>query len=268
MKSPTIKTQMIEYYFNLTDQDQEKEFRTLRDKVRKMIGRGPIMDPAHFSTGTLPTKCSSQEVEVTTEFLFSNQWNTTDGRRLFDWYAPRVANRAIKVGYYLEITEEMRQLRDTTFACGYCSERYDSPGYCRECHGSENLTRDHLYLLELKALSDTTPRNGTIPPGLEVMWDHAQRQRLKALVPFIMEDAGHEKAKIDRRTVGFTFAAMHGVDPANLIDYGPAAGFHLGWRTVLTTYEAEKAKERLQEFPYRLRLLTEEGEIQLKSEDL
>ena len=93
----------------------------------------------------------SEDIELETSCLFSNQWNTACGKRVFDWYEAIYPNRKIKEGHYLDITDEMRQIRQTTLVCGYCGKNYPNgkPGFCNACLDSEYLKESDLALLRL-----------------------------------------------------------------------------------------------------------------------
>lgn len=263
-----MKTNLIEYRFDISAPVERLSYQAMVERLKATPGRGKFMNCTAYLGEVSVQRDAVRPVTLKTDHLFANQWNTVEGVRVFDWYEPIFDNRDIRAGHYLEITDEMRHVRDSTYKCGYCGTRHSAPGYCTECVGSTNLKRDNLNLLELKAISDDSRRTGPIPAGLEVMWDHAQRQRLKRLVPGIIADADKAKAKIDRRAAGLMYAANHGIDPSNLIDYGPDKGFHLGWSELLQEFEVAQAKERLKDFPFRLVLLTHQGQILLVEEDL
>lgn len=109
---------------------------------------------------------SVQPVELETKCLINNQWNTPTAR-VFDWFdAAPYSHRMTYFGHWLEITEEMEQVRRETQVCGYCGSHYgphheehdDIPeeGFCTKCLSSEFLKDTELHLLRLLPVCDSS----------------------------------------------------------------------------------------------------------------
>ena len=63
-----------------------------------------------------------QSIDLDVKHLFSNQWNTTEdygNLRIFQWGEWVFNNKKIKAGYFIEITDELKDLLDNTITCGY-----------------------------------------------------------------------------------------------------------------------------------------------------
>jgi hypothetical protein len=123
--------------------------------LRNTPGRGHKMyaiksgNDYNFETGI---------IELETEFLFENQWNSNVGR-VFDWYEEAVFDsrgkerKNIKRGHYLEITPEMAEIRRNTLKCGYTGQQFPAAkGYIfnetENALGSPYLKESELHALE------------------------------------------------------------------------------------------------------------------------
>lgn len=175
--SGNIKTRIHAYSFNTSDADQSAEYRKLCERLKK---EGLRKFHSHGGARHVDTArpIDGRTIELETEHLFDNQWNTapivgvTDkGLRVFDWaedYRPAAlgeasrkdAHSVIRTGHYLEQTEEMRAARAGRVACGYCGKQYpaahvhDVPGFCGACCDSAYLTEKDLFLTRVHPVTD------------------------------------------------------------------------------------------------------------------
>jgi len=128
---------------------------------------------------------NGQEIELETEFLFINQWNTAKtqtsekGLRVFDWSEPIYPNKDIKEGMYLLQTPEMIEVRKNTCKCGFCGKQYYKPSFdfCTNCLGSEYLKVNDLFLLKLEnvSFSDSRAKNTLLPENLILKYNEMQK---------------------------------------------------------------------------------------------
>lgn len=150
----TLKTTLTRYRFDIDEADQREAYKALREKL-EADGRhwfNAIADPSNARK-----RCPEGEVELETDCLFDNQWNTVgvgdhSGYRIFDWYEGIFPNKRIKEGHYLEITYEMREIRRNTLKCGYCGHQEPAAKgnvFCPACLDSEYLKEDELHLTRL-----------------------------------------------------------------------------------------------------------------------
>ena len=100
-------------------------------------------------------------IDLETNFLFKNQWNTSEespnfkNTRVFDWFErANFENKNLKKGHWIEQTQEMIDIRYNTFKCGFCGNRSYSEGFCDKCLGSEYLSTKELYLVRYKRICD------------------------------------------------------------------------------------------------------------------
>lgn len=112
-----------------------------------------------------------KEVEFDLTHIFNNQWNTVPiegvsniGLRVHDWYEAAGMNYKRKCGYWLEQTDEMKQLRANTYRCGYCAAKYFQPKFkwCQSCYSSRYITVDFLPSLYLVPLSLNDKQAGRV----------------------------------------------------------------------------------------------------------
>jgi hypothetical protein len=149
-----MKTILTSFQFDTRNKDEREACEALRARLTSTPGRGHCMGPVwgdrapghmcgkEFANGT--------PVTLSTVHFFGNQWNTDDehNARVFDWveYCWH-NNRHLVTGHYLDITPEMRAIRDNTNACGYCAHREPAAKgsvFCPQCLGSEYLMESDL----------------------------------------------------------------------------------------------------------------------------
>ena len=107
----TLKTKIHYYRFDTSNPEEKREYDALRTKLTD--GRHWMNCLASQNEYGYSHAAGVENIELETKFLFSNQWNSTTAR-VFDWYEPIFDNRRIKAGHWLEITDEMREIRRTT----------------------------------------------------------------------------------------------------------------------------------------------------------
>lgn len=154
--SKTLPSHLTGYHLNLDDPDEAARYKAIQQWRRAAGVKLFDCIDGHPAGG------DDCDVELETDFVFDNQWNTTDGRRVFDWYESIVPNKRIKIGHYLEITSKMVILRANTCKCGYCGKEYygaDNSGkFCPACLDSKHLKESDLYLLRVLPVSGNDKR--------------------------------------------------------------------------------------------------------------
>lgn len=195
-----------------------------------------------------------EEIELETTHLFDNQWNTLDGRRVFDWAVEAHYNGECKVpircGYYLDQTEEMREIRRNVVKCGYCGAQEPAAKrlvFCPHCIGSEYLNASDLHLTRMVPIfqSGFGPERKELEPltaaekaHLLPLYKEAQlrgrtardkvrlaRQRMDIEEKY-QRDTANAKAEHD----GLLWLLDHGVKIDNVIYYDHTGRFGFGWR--------------------------------------
>ena len=264
----TITTTLNLYHFDLRDEGQKKEYNIL---TKALKAQGLKKFHSHGGRGHYyPFLNQEGPVSLETKFLFNNQWNCDLGR-IFDWaedYIPD--NQNIKRGHYLTITQEMRDVRDCRWQCGYCGESEthalgvepENP-FCQKCFTSEYLKEEDLYLTRLRQVSDTR----TPPPLTEAEYEtltlrkgtrlqaRVQRFKRKALESRDRSIAQlHRKIEIECMTYeAKCWLYERGADPSlgdNMIYYDHLKKFSFGWRGPLSKDHREFLEEHLPNFPW------------------
>ncbi len=197
-----------------------------------------------------------EDVELETEFLHSDQWNTQDGRRVFDWYEGIiwVGNRKgdYRAGHWLEITPEMREIRRNTHVCGYCGKYEPAASgsvFHLSCLDSEDLEESNLHLVRMMPVDQHMPTRAPLSEAerayLVPLFTKAQiegsSERGTARIAKARQDIAHKAAQaIENATTerdGMLWLLDHGVNTDNVIYYSHTGRFCFGWRKPLSPGE-------------------------------
>lgn len=257
-----MKTVLHYYHFDCREEDQMKAYKALR---KQLEGQGLKLFDGYSREGYAFMQekirpLDGQEIELDTDFLFNNQWNTKgqgeeSGLRVFDWSEEIVNNRNLKYGMWLEQTEEMRDIRANTYACKFCGTHYLNPEfpYCNKCLGHELLTEEDLPLLELRPISSQN-RKGIVTPDLLAQYHKVQRKartkRLEEERISKLKALDEKKAALEIEHDAFLWLINHDCNYDNVIYYDHLKSFNFGWRKKLNDEQKAKLLERLVGFPY------------------
>lgn len=282
----TIKTTLHNYYFDIrTEQgaaDYKALVKTLRAAGLKCFcshGGG-----SHYLGGKME---KVQAVELETECLFANQWNTAPipgvsekGYRVFDWAEDYESNigapKGIKRGHYLEQTAEMKEIRRNIHKCGYCGKQEPAAkGYvfCPHCIGSEYLTSAQLHLTRMVSIE----QDGVNAARAELT--EAERAHLLPLYKDAQINGNTERDKkriADKRAAlvnsrdkairvantehdGFMWFLDRGINTDNLIYYSHTNTFCWGWRNPIDDCLKDEILEIISEFPFNYSLKCADG---------
>lgn len=214
-----------------------------------------------------------ETVEIDLKHLFGNQCNTTDGRRIFDWWE-EYTQTSYRRGHWIEVTEELAQARRDALRCGYCGHTYgpnhDGPppadGFCEHCLDSAYLKPKAFQMIRLAPVIEPEAER---PPLTE--------EELAALMPRYLEAqtrgnaarAAERRAKErqriedDRKRIyekvipaaeaeykGKLWLWEHEISLDNVIYYNHTGRFCFGWRSKLSQEVASKLLDVLCEFPF------------------
>jgi len=281
MKPKLIRTTIHHYKFDISDPDQKNGHnylcQVLKDRGLKKFDSYSPNHHAWYRDKIAPL--DGQEIELKTDFLFSNQWNTaplgsisTNGLRVFDWAEAIYDNRDIKEGQWLEQTDEMKDIRRNTNVCGWCGH-YESAAkgyvFCPSCLGSQYLTETNLHLTRMVPVEKHLPKREQLT--------EAEKAHLMPLFIEAQTRAGHTrhnkniakkrkqiKEKYERDTenarvefAGFTWLLDHDVNTDNCLYYSHTGRFRFGWRTPLSAELKSALLDILVEFPFDYDIETE-----------
>lgn len=194
------------------------------------------------------------DIEIDTNHLFDNQFNTLDGKRLFDWFEGIYPNKNLKCGHFLIDPKDLNNLRSKRLACGYCGKQYENNNdtVCLSCVNSEYLTLEHYNLLALKPVNFKGKRklsNDDLNRILPLI-ESAKTARLQKKKIDLIARKEKELKQKEIELKGFTFFLDHNIDIDNLIYYSHKNQFCFGWRNKVSDDEASKILDVISEFPY------------------
>ena len=260
-----IITTLKPYWFDITDPEQNQKCLTLYLKLKKqglqcfrVSYAGPtgyqVVHYGNYKEG---------EVTLDTNSLFSDQWNSVEGERLFDWaedYSGKNFIPNIRCGYYLEQTSEMKEVRSNTYECGYCGATTtsdDPTDYHHDCAGNQHLGSNILSLIQWKNLYEE-PLHGTewseIAEEVRKHHEGELRKRLRNKAnDMLIKNCKTAKSKFDNtirkehELVDIRlWLADNLLDLDNIIHYGDCVCY--GWRERAT----EREREILQKCPFEI----------------
>ena len=214
--------------------------------------------------------CPEGEIELETDWITSNQWNTVpmnghDGYRVFDWYEAIYHNRDIKFGHYLDITDEMREVRRNTYACGYCGHMESAAKgnvFCTECLGSPYLKENELHLLRMVSVEQHLPVR---KPLTDVERKHLLPQYIEAQTK-TRSKSNQKKSQIietERQKIikdanikadGLLWLLERNFNIENVIYYSHTNKFSFGWKTPVSADVATKLQTMLKDFPFEFEI--------------
>lgn len=260
------------YRFNTENESEKEKYlkmsETLKEKGLKVFGHIDMNLGKSREFRKILENLNSKTIELETEHLFNNQWNTepvegsTSGLRVFDWSETIFPNKKIKEGYWLDQTPEMTEIRNNTYKCGYCgkqeyfAQKPTGNLFCTKCRGSEYLEEKDLPLLLLRPISkeNINYKNIVVPGDLIADW----KEQKKATLTAKLEQQHADKLERIRKNINnsqkeleaFTWLINNNVNFDNVIYYSHSDTFCFGWINNLTIEEKEKLSTLLQNFPY------------------
>lgn len=286
----TIDTVMHTYRFRQGDGTDADEYAVLSARLRAMGLQRLVFNG---DKGQDIEGADGATIQLEIAHLFENQWNTgptpfgydgkpsESGLRVFDWVEDSWPNRSIKSGHWLEQTDEMREIRRNTHACGYCGKQEPAAKghvFCPHCLDSEYLKANELHLTRMRAVatSFTTPREKLTEAErthLLPLYTEAQihgttergTRRIKAERTRIAEkcDDTTKHAIIERD--GLLWLLNRGYRTANVLYYTHTGVFCFGWRSPLDPTVASEVLDWISEFPYPYTIKATDREYQAAS---
>ncbi len=221
--------------------------------------------------------CSSEldgkEIELETEHLFNDQWNTApiagvsdSGLRVFDWYEDaNFQNPGTKIGHYLEITDEMREARRNRYVCGFCGRQEDAQKgtvFCGQCIDSEYLKEEELYLTRMRSVTEgRAPRSPLtkseaerLVPEYRKAQVHGASERGVARLAKqrhdIVTKCDATVANATAERDGMLWLLDRGLKIDNVIYYSHTKNFSFGWRSPVSAGVKSNILEVISEFPF------------------
>lgn len=258
----TIKT-VLHTYDTTTD---DPGYQRLRNKLERTPGRGPFMNAwGGVGKGTPAHEIPPGPVELETDCLFENQWNTVSGYRVFDWYEeyPAIIPKNVRRGHYLDITEEMIRIRKETLVDGWSGNFFPASSGLKfntlpSAIGSPYLKETELNLLRLLPVCDRHAERAPLTADerafLLPLYTQAQtkiREELKAKkILEIRSDLAQKLKTANMEHDGFLWLLDHDVNTENCIFYSHTGQFSFGWRSPIDGEARTALLESLRQFPF------------------
>lgn len=247
-----MKTKIFSYRFDTRKADEKAAYAAFVAE-RKAAGSSVFCSWGSKGSHWRAWAVGGRDIELETKRLFDNQWNTapiegvsTSGYRVFDWAEdyPVDFDERIKRGHYLVITDEMRDIRSNTVACGYCGKQEpaaESHTFCSRCMGSAYLTEDSLHLTRMQSVATKKDRallSNAERAYLLPVWKEAQlkgngERSVKAAQKRRAEAEEKYKkaiAKAEEEHTGMIWLCDAGINTDNVIYYDHTGVFSFGWR--------------------------------------
>lgn len=270
-----MKTMMHMYYFDIGNADEAAQYAELKASLKQT--HPPCMR-SHGGDWHYQKARHRLEVTLETEHLFNDQWNTAPvegvsdkGLRIFDWaedYMGTGRNPNIRMGYWIDQTPEMIEVRRNRNVCAYCGTQEDAARgtvFCGKCIDSPYLKESDLYLTRMIPVKD---KRGNMPPLSEAEKAHllplyrlAQTkgitERGKARIIKMREEIENKYtrtlAKAKREHDGMLWLMDHDlvqIADQNTIYYDHTGRFCFGWRTPLSADLVSLLLDKISEFPF------------------
>lgn len=270
-----MKTKLQTYRFDTSTAQGKADWEALKTRLEAEPGRGRIMEAIPTGKGYNP---EPGEIELETEHLFDNQWNSDKGR-VFDFWCEVVYSYGRRspwrCGHWLEITPEMVAIRRETLTCGYTGMHFKaSDGHkfnlSDSALGSEYLKAEELHLLRLLPVCEsfggkraplTEAERAEIMPlyiAAQTRQDAARdaegnarnRKRYEKDKAEFEQRAATMTKRLAEFKAGWEFLFNRGLSTRNVIYYDHSGEFCFGWQGKGYSPEvAEQWRELLKEFP-------------------
>ena len=295
MTAPRTKfiTKIVQYDFDIKDPAAAAEYQAMKDRLKATPGRGHWMNSTGGSTPSRILSAGNpyyaeSEIELdTTNFLSDNQWNgrlpgKDQGIRVFDWYELYFSNdKFTKTGHYLEITDEMVEIRANTYTCGYCGNKEYVPAggklsdwFCHKCLGSEYTEEGRLHMqvmlpvfTSFKAERNKIERTPEELARQLSLYRDAQTVALNKRNDKKLADALAKRnatvAAANEEYAGFKLMMDNSMNVENCIYYTHTRIFSFGWKNELSEEVAKILLSKLRSinFPYQAEVKVKGGKL-------
>lgn len=273
---PILDTTIHSYVLDTSKLDQAKEYNYMCKKLQAQGLKKSKTLAFQYKVPWMQIKSESFPCRLETKWLFDNQWNASEPNfRLWDW-DEKISDYAqhLKIGYYIEQTPAMIEIRKTVLKCRYCGAHYRvAQSFCNACLGNEYLTIDNLHLLRLTPICDLgkpiQPLEGDELETLKVAFHAAQihgttkrdKKRIHETRQKVVREFATEIHAATTKHDGFLWFLDRGLNTANLIYYPHKNQFSLGWRNPITSPELLAYwRDQTKDFPFPLEIKTSKNQ--------
>lgn len=271
---PTVRTDIHYFSYDTAKPADAAAYAALCEQLSATPCRGKQLRVWALNGTSYRTRAHGtvEPVELRAEHLYSNQWDTADGYRVFDWYEgipkhPRSDD--IHTGHYIDITPEIVRLRFNTLCSGWSGaqytvdERQAMPPILRDfdvspkSFGSEYLSEDDLHLTRLVRVADSDKPNARTELSKaerEVLLPLYIKMQTSGDVPAeLLEEVTARRAKLlaeaEHELRGYAWLAERRLSVSNVIFYNHTSSFSFGWHGGFSPSVAAAWRELLEGFP-------------------
>lgn len=172
-----LKMPIVSYSFDVSKPDELEEWETLRRQLKQthecdVCHWEYISNNGREYLSKLKEACEVGYVTLDPDTLFSDQFNTAEGLRVYDWSHIEYANPDIKSGFYIPDLSVLKHYRSRRYQCGYCAYYEDlelvptENKFCPSCLTHANLELKNLALTVLHPIG--SKRKRPVPTELEI----------------------------------------------------------------------------------------------------
>lgn len=256
--APVLRTRLTAYRIDTSTAEGQDEY----DRLKAKMSEDGIKRFRVYSLNRREWDVISGDVDLECRHVFDNQWNTTDtspsnpGFRVFDWYEGIVPNRKLRIGHYLEMTDEMRAIRSDVLRCGFCGNHEwasEADNFCDKCLGSEYLEKAQLHLLRLMPCTGMNERAPLTEEELEQLLPKYEAEQEKTNAVLREKERQRVIEACDLAIMerdGKLWLLDHKLMLDNCIFYGHKKQFCFGWNKPLSEDQKEFLTEKLKDFPF------------------
>jgi len=265
-----MQTIIHHYSFHTNDVEQAKAYDEMCERIRADGKRdfmncwGEIDKGNHEQT---VKEYNGKLITLEIEYVFSNQWNSAECGRVFDWYEeyPAIISKSYKHGHWLEITDEMRKVRRNTVKCGYCgnhTQRAQEYVFCMACLDSEYLKEKDLKLLRVASAGEHRPKYSELTDAEKAyLLPLYVKRQTTGTDSRAVRKREKQKRDIQKKYKKETYSAKtehdgmmwlweHKVNLDNVIYYSHTDSFCFGWRNPLGVSVESALLDLISEFPH------------------
>ena len=249
-------------------ENYDKETPELGERFKE-LGLKPF-DSLHFQFKQIPTGVYHVELDT----VFSNQYNTAEGFRVFEKCSCLSTPSMKKLqGYYIsEGIDKIREYQKDLKVCGYCGKQYykTEQTVCDKCLGREYLKENEIHLLKLVNVEESFNYNrkltGKVYKDTLIKYKDAQglgkinrkkalksknRKNVASLLPEAKTKSKELIEEAKTKTAAYTWLLDNGLNILNnVIYYTHTKRFCFGWLNPVDETTKSKLLDTLCEFPF------------------
>lgn len=219
-------------------------------------------DSLDFQYKNMPDRIYHIELD----HVFSNQYNTVEGYRVFEKCTCVYYNGNKKIkghGYYIsDGIEKIRDYQKDLTVCHYCGTQYykSDVAWCEKRRANEYLEPKNYHLLKLTNIHDKyAPIDIPIPEDIltdiKTKQTQATKIRLEKKIQYAFTDLAKRKIALEKEEIFLRrLIPEYYPDIDNVIYYNHTDTFCIGWRKSLTDEEKKHLNEVTKNWPYTITL--------------